>query len=416
MVAVQTDHRERAEIEAEPEVSVLFALVRVLLPRQLMQEQGTPLADVVYVAFDEPPPVLRDALGAVGALLERPPSKGRTRLAPGAATTEILIERAFTGLAARVQRRVQLSDPAMVLRALEAEILADPPSVERDEAAYWTRVLELMASVAAVIRTKHAGTWQCSTLSDMPFQLALAGQQVLLPGNRALRFIADGASESMFLLLASVDEVASAAGRPEGPLLPSLRRREEAIGSGLLSRPLLEAEQPDVPVIVYGNDGEHTFGLLRRSEAEPRADAIHAEAMANLAGVAAEIEELAIGELRILAITGGYFAAEKLLDPVFMRGVARHLDAELLAVGVPRRGLLFATSGVQGSAAIAGLMRIIAHEFAAGGSRGISQAVLLVQDGVPVGVARAQPAAAEPEADLPPAKRRGFFARLFGRR
>ena len=68
-----------------------------------------------------------------------------------------------------------------------------------------------------------------------------------------------------------------------------------------------------------------TFGLLRRSEAEPRADAIHAEAMANLAGVAAEIEELAIGELRILAITGGYFAAEKLLDPVFMRGVARHL-------------------------------------------------------------------------------------------
>lgn len=415
-IAVQTDHRERAEIEAQPEISVLFALARVLLPRQMMQARGTPLADVVYVAFGEPPPLLCEALGAVGALLERPPSKTRTRLTPGAATTEELIEGAFTGLARRVQRRVQLSDPAMVLHALEAEILAAPPTEESDEAAYWTRALELMACTAALIRTKHAGTWQVSTMSDLPFQFVLPGQQVLLPGNRALRFIADGASESMFLLIASVDELASSAGRPSGPLLPSLRSRAEATGGDLLSRPLLDAAQPDLPVIVYGNDGERTFGLLRRPEAEPRAEAIHVEAMANLAGVEAETEEVSIGELRAIAVGGSFFAAEKLLDPVFMRTLARRLDAKLLAVGVPRRGVLFAASAVQAPTAIATLMRLVEHEFKAGGMRGISPAVLLVEDGVTVGVARMQAPSAQPDAEEPPAKRRGWFARLFKRR
>lgn len=419
-IALQTDHRERAEIEAEPEVSVLLALSRVLVPRHMMQEQGTPLADVVYVAFADPPPFLVEALGAVGALLERPPSGARTRPASGTATVESVLERGFTDLAVRVQRRVQLSDPAMVLRALEAETLADPPNPEDDEAAYWTRVLELMACVVAVMRIRHAGSWQVSTsgLSDVPFQFTLAGQQALLPGNRAARLIADGESESMFLLLVSVDELvaSSAAGKPTGPLLPSLRSRQEALASGLLSRPLLDGDQPDVPVIVYGNDGEHTFGLLRRAEAEPRAEAIHTEAMANVAGIAAEVDEVAVGGLRMLSVTGSFFATEKLLDPPFLRGLARRLGAELLAVGVPRRGLLLATSGVQGPAEIADLMRIVEHEFTTGGGRGISPAVLLVQDGMPVGFARAAPAPEVPEAEAPAPKRRGWFARLFGRR
>jgi hypothetical protein len=39
-IAVQTDHRPRAEIEAEPELSVLFAMARVLNARTHLHESG----------------------------------------------------------------------------------------------------------------------------------------------------------------------------------------------------------------------------------------------------------------------------------------------------------------------------------------------------------------------------------------
>ena len=99
-LAFQTDHREAHEIEEEPEISVLFALTRVIGPRQAMASQGTPLGGVVYSVQHEPPAFLVEALASVGAVLEITGGARRT-LAPVEVTPEVVAERAFTGLAAR---------------------------------------------------------------------------------------------------------------------------------------------------------------------------------------------------------------------------------------------------------------------------------------------------------------------------
>lgn len=424
VLVAQTDHRRRDEIEAEPEVSTLFALIRVLCPRQVMEREGRKVADIVYVAFDEPPPFLTDALASVGAVLEVIPDKQRRRLPPAEETTEQIADRAFAGLARRVCRRVGITDPAAALRVLEGESLADPVERDDDEIAYWTRVLELTAMVVAVIRARHPGQWVITDKADVPFGFSLGDGQLVLPGNRAQRFLEDGENESMFLLVGSTDEIAArnASGAPEGPLLPSLRSKKEAEASSLLWRPLLRGEHDDVPVIAYGADGDQTFGLLQRPKHEPRAEEVHAKAMANVRGQDVDVQELEVGELEVLAVSGSFFATEKLLDPVFMKELHERLGAPLLAVGVPRRGLMFVASAVQEPQRIGILAAMIGHEHEKGGSRAISSAVILVSDGEPTGIALPYPSRpllddAAPRRDTAPEQKKpGFFRRLFGKK
>ena len=59
---VQTDHRTAAEIEQEPDLSVLFTLVRILNPKR-MAEAGSPEPVVIYSAQERPPEFLRRARG-----------------------------------------------------------------------------------------------------------------------------------------------------------------------------------------------------------------------------------------------------------------------------------------------------------------------------------------------------------------
>jgi hypothetical protein len=425
-LVVQTDHRQRDEIEAEPELSVLFALTRLINPRQTIQARGETLGDIVYVAFDEPPAFLRDAIAAAGGCLERPPDKTRHKLPRPPESSETIADRAFIGLADRVCRRVGLTDPASALRALEAETTMDPPDREEDEIGYWTRVMELTALTAAALRRRYKVSCVITDHGVIPLGFSLGGNQILLPANRAERFIDDGASESMFLLLGSAEEVAArTSDTPEGPLLPSLRSKREALASQLLFRPLLERGGDDLPVIAYGNDGDKTFALLQRERHDVRADEIHHEALGNLPAQQVQVDALDVGKLRALTVSGSFFATEKLLDAAFMRGLEARLGSPLLAVGVPRRGLMFVTSAAQDPAAIQALMAIVEHEHDKGGSRAISRAIVLVGEGKPVGHAQV---GGEPKGNgggngsdndrrgEPPAKKPGFFKRLFGKK
>src|SRR6266478_408065 len=70
-IAVQTDHRHRDEIEAEPELSVLFAMARIVNARSQLADDGHPSAAVHYVVTEEPPALLREALTAAGGTIER---------------------------------------------------------------------------------------------------------------------------------------------------------------------------------------------------------------------------------------------------------------------------------------------------------------------------------------------------------
>lgn len=433
---VQTDHRTSAELAATPELTTLFALARVLNPRQ--HPDGADVPVVYAVTEAEPPACLQDVLGATGALLQVG-TKGAARpVEAGELTADELADRAFRGLAQRVARRVGLTDMATVLRALEAETTADPPRQDDDEAAYWGRVLELAAVTCEVVRARGGGQWEIHHHADLPFGFATRPSSAAVPAgapgaggiilatNRAHRFIADGEDESMFDLLTADREVsAGALAADDLPILPNLRARSEARTAGLAFRPLFAGAPDDdrFPVVVYGHDTPQTFGAFRAERAGDL-DALHERALANLAGQEVTVEELELDGMTVIAVSGSFYAAEKLLDRGFLRGLHRRLGHELLAASAPRRGLAFITAVVRADKReVLALKALTMQE--ARTTRAISDALLLIKDGELVGHVEVEDrAAADDDAgdgphdeprDEPP-KKRGWLARLFGRK
>ncbi len=104
-VVIQHDHRAAAEIEAEPELSALFAMSRVLNARCHLADEGHAGARVHYQMIGAPPGELREALAAVGAMLGTGPRMVTLGPASESAASEIA-DRCFTQLARRAAARV----------------------------------------------------------------------------------------------------------------------------------------------------------------------------------------------------------------------------------------------------------------------------------------------------------------------
>jgi hypothetical protein len=429
-IAVQTDHRRRAEIEQEPELSALIAMARVLNARTHMSAEGHPSAAVHYAIAEEPPAFLREALSACGSTLER------DRILEALGTHDelavnMLADRCFAALASRVKVRVGSRDAAIALSMLEQQTYAAPPDRD-DEAGYWRRVLELAALAGELLRAKYPGRWVQTDRAVVPFGFQVgSGTAVMFPTNRAQRVIEDGPDESLFkLLLAAEETVYRQADAASSRLMPSLRHRGDIELDEVTWRPLLDDASPvDLPVVVCGVDGENTFGMLRREALPKPPDLAFEDALVNLGDEEVEIDELEVGGLPIVVVTGSFYAAEKLLDRSFMAELHPLLDAELLIAATPARGCLLVTAAVDDAASLSRFASIVRARHADAGGRAISAAMLLVERGDVAGYVRGP---GDPEAprerarserpttraDTVPAtpKRSGFLRRLLGRK
>lgn len=422
-VAIQTDHRARAEIERDPELSVLFALARVLNARDHMTGQGEPSAAIHYVVSEDPPAILREALACAGATLEWADDRREDLGAPSEMATSELADRMFAALARRTATRVGTRDLGMALRMLEDQTWAAPPARD-DERAYWERVLELASLAGELLRAKHpdAGRWVHTDRAIVPFGFQVStgdGATVMFPTNRAQRFVEDGGDESLFkLLLAAEEALASPPDAASGRLMPSLRARNSVETDDAIWRPLLadHSAETDLPIVVCGVDGENTFGMMRREALGPSDDAM-ARALANLATEPVETEELHADGMTILVVTGGFYAAEKLLDEAFMRSLHDDLGAYMLAAATPARGLLLVTDAGE-STHLARFSQIAKLRYDDSGGRAISPAVMLVTDGKVTGcVVEERPDTGRLRAQTEPSTpKRGFLKRLLGRK
>jgi len=421
-VAVQTDHRSASEIEEEPELSVLYAMTRVLNARGQL-EGGPAHPEVHYAPACEPPPLLREALTATGATLEQLDGGHEVLGEASELEASVLADRSFRALARKAAIRVGSSDLAIALRMLEDQTLADPPPRE-DEAGYWRRVMELAALTGEVLRTKfpRAGCWVQTDRAVVPFgfQLAAGGATVMFPTNRAQRVIEDGPDESLFRLLIAAEETMQ---RPldaaTGRLMPSLRARHDVELDEIVWKAVLPETAPnDLPIVVCGIDGETTFGMIRRAALDRPADQAMAAALANLALEPVEIDEILVGELELVIVSGSFYAAEKVMDRGFMRAMHARIGAEILAVAVPARGLLVVTAADLEPAQIARFVALARLRYDEGGGRGISPTVMLVSDGQIAGFVRdARTVARSVERTAIPATRtHRFLRRLLGRK
>ncbi len=413
---IQTDHRSRAELAADPEITVLFGLTRMLKAHAYADSKSVK-ATVVYVTFaDDPPPFLLELVAATRSVIERASDRQRIPLPSVTVTCDELADRAYSGLAKRVMKRVGLDDPATALHALEAETLLDPPDAEDNEIGYWTRVAELAAMIGEILRARGGGSWVHINDADIPFGFKNPRGQIMLPTNRASRFIADGEDESMFALLAldaERDEITD----ENRVVLPSLRSRAEAMREKMVFRPLLEkaADEDEIPVIVYGSDTPQAFAIMREPNTHDL-EKLHAEACANIVKQEVTTERIELAGVSVFAVSGSFYATEKILDRAFMRSLQQQLGKPALIVSVPRRGLMFATSGLEPDPKQAAAVLSTLTNKEAGTTRNISTALLIVTDGDVVGHVKLELGPSEP-GDAAPRERKppGFLKRLFGR-
>lgn len=425
-VAVQIDHRSSDEIEDNIEMSVLFAMTRVINARQ----------DCAHVHFvvAGPPPALSEALDAVGAVVSEAATRltGTTAPPPSEELAGEIADRHFRGLALRVAAQVGTRDVAMALRMLEDQTLADPPSRD-DPQRYWRRVLELAALTGELLRAKFHGRWIQTDRALVPFGFELdgatAGSTVLFPTNRAQRLIEDGRDESLFkLLLAAEEAFQQPPDAATGRLMPSLRDPRSVELDQIVWAPLVpDSVRVELPIVVCGIDGENTFGMIREDAMQRSAEEALAEALANLAAEDVELGELRIDDLPIVAVAGSFYASEKLLDRTVMRQLHDHLGAGQLLAAAPARGMLYVASGDEPGNATR-FASFARARFEAAGGRSISPVVWILEDGRITGFrgetaptrADTSPVRAETSPDHPGEDEKqpkpGLLRRLLGRK
>jgi hypothetical protein len=404
---VLTDHRSRAEIEAEPELSVLFAMTRVLAAGMMgaRESQG---ADILYACSQAPPDFLTEAVSSAGGRM----TVAMSDAAPAAATRDLgeIADAAFRGLAERV--RVEHGRPLdeALLKRLEDGTLKSRPDKEEDEITYWTRIHELAAVCGELLRAKTNGRWMRARDNDSLFPFVFtAGDSSFCVADKAQRLLDQGESQRPAQLLRVADDVGRG---EEGPLMLNLKPGDFPRSRGVC-RELLEGNAGPggkrLPLVFVGRDQPNTFAYL--SAGEPDTDRRFDEALANLAALDLPAEEHDIAGVKVLVVSGHFYAAEKILDQAFLRTLHRRLGSELLAAAIPYKGLLLITGEVVPPGIVTfALIAQTQHEKSEGAPP-LSPVVFLVTDGKVVGHLDTS---AKGGGSPPPSEKKGFWGRLFG--
>jgi hypothetical protein len=200
---VQTDHRAAGEIEREPALSTLFALVRILNPKR-MAEEGSPEPAVLYIAQDRPPGFLGRAVRAAGGQLiidagpEPEPDEGETP------PLDQVIESAFADLARAVAAEHGVEPTVDGLREVERALAEKAPDPDGDEIAYWSAVVKLGGFGGELIRASNGGRWLVAESGTLPFALSTSfrGEQATVnPLGKAIRRFANGEEDSVVSLV-----------------------------------------------------------------------------------------------------------------------------------------------------------------------------------------------------------------------
>lgn len=411
-LAVQTDHREQAELEEELDLSVIFALTRIINPMRM------DYAGVRMVFLGSPPPSILDLVAWAGAEAELTAKDQNLPPRPDAERVDRVAREALDRLGQWVLADLGVSADEAGLRAVEREYAARVASFgdrKEDEIGYWTSVVHLGAATGAVLGALQGGQWvrDPQFFGLIPFMWS-HGERLSNVFDKVERFFSEGESESPTVLL----RLAADSHVEPGKVMFNLRPPDWGARDQAWFRPLMETgeglEGDDVPLVALVRDMPNSVATMAKDLDGAEVEELEARALANIAAVAVQVEEMDVG-FPMLVVHGDYYAAEKLLVPDFMAELHARMDSELLAAGVPVKGTLFVTSAVQDPKAIAGFAAAVEgqHRRAPANER-LSTEVFLISEGRVVGVARAGgPDAPAPDAEAKP-KKKGFFAKLFG--
>ncbi len=158
-------------------------------------------------------------------------------------------------------------------------------------------------------------------------------------------------------------------------------------GAGLPARRLFELDGFEFPWVAIGKDrGSH----VEYTQFDGDRAALEAKAVAALRDahpVSWERREVPLpnATFSLHMATRGEYTAERILDVDLLRDLQQQLGTKLLAVGIPRRGLLMATNGRQDRPLLAGFVGMVEAQHRRAETDPLFASVLAVQDGRIVG-------------------------------
>jgi hypothetical protein len=200
---VQTDHRTAEEIEAEPELSVLFAVVRIVSPKRVAKEKG----DHPVVLYDfqyQPPEFLCQAIRAAGGRLLVCGQPVPVHDDDETPTLEEVMTTAFSNLARRVAEEYKVEFTMKGLEQLENVLAKSAGSVEKDELTYWSSVMKLGSFGGELIRNAIGGQWQVIDRGTIPLALSTSfqgAQAVVNPLGKSMKRFDIGKEDSLAALI-----------------------------------------------------------------------------------------------------------------------------------------------------------------------------------------------------------------------
>ncbi len=179
-----------------------------------------------------------------------------------------------------------------------------------------------------------------------------------------------------------------------GKILPCLKPADWDGTERNVSRRLWGEPSSWVPRLAFGYDSEHSFEFLpkeRAAELGKSARDVEREAVRNLGLRPAVWERTPVKlgffkKMTLLVSAGDYLSAEKILDVGFLREAEKQLKAELLAVGIPRRGFIAATDGKQPMERLGLFASAISTQYHRGETAPITPAIFAVSGGQIVGM------------------------------
>jgi hypothetical protein len=415
---VQTDHRTAEEIRQQEEISILFALTRVLGARVPADSQDV---EVLYVCAEPPPDFLRHAVASAGGRMAVHEGPSLPYDGPLSAPAD-LADRAFRHLAQRVLRERRLPLDESTLETLE-RAYAQAPDREEDEQEYWTHVVTLAAVAGELLRARWGGRWiHMPGLAALPFAFShsIRGSSRSLVSNavgKAQRFLNHGEYENLVALLDGAEDHADP-NPPERPVLLTLKAMNWDGHEEMRCQPLFTPTDPKalVPWVVYGEDLPHSFRYFTKEETrEQELSELHARALENLKAIHMEPERLELLGSPLLVVLGHHYTAEKVMDVEFMRSLHERLGADWLMVGIPRRGSLIAAKARGETSFVQGFRFVCEKQFRRGDFEPLCPTPLLLHEGKISGIASEKEVRAALSGGVPAKPWWGFFRRLFGR-
>jgi hypothetical protein len=200
---VQMDHRTCAEVEAEPDLSALFAIIRVLNPMRARGEnEPDPIVSCSFV--DLPPPFLADAIAAAGGRLVKGASISEPIAATQGPALHSVVASAMAGLVRATMTEHRVSFDATGLLAVERSLSATRISADEDAYAYWSAVLKLGSFAGELIRASNGGRWDTTGSGSLPIVLVTSfrgDEATVNPLGKAIKRFAQGEEDSVVSLV-----------------------------------------------------------------------------------------------------------------------------------------------------------------------------------------------------------------------